>query len=216
MYRYLAHKQKEYSNISALISLVDCCIDIKRWKMIIVVCSSFFAGECLVQWNIFFVCTWCVHFWKIRASRRQIYRSLRFIGHSRRRGVNSGSIGCSGAGRMRRKAAREPTKARSDPPVSRSKSTPPGDGDSRSRQCISSTVRRGAREASICHYWPVGYGASASGSAGASGRWASLWFVKCLCEKKERTLTNTRKIGGCKLGCDIRTYQHSTPDLQPM
>ena len=29
-------------------------------------------------------------------------------------------------------------------------------------------------------------------------------------QKKERTLTNTRKFGDCNKGCDIRTYQRST------
>ena len=69
-----------------------------------------------------------------------------------------------------RVAVRGQTKARSDAPVSRWKSTPPGNGDSRSRRRIPLAVLRGAREASICQYWPVGHGASASGSAGASER----------------------------------------------
>ena len=34
--------------------------------------------------------------------------------------------------------------------------------------------------------------------------------------KKERTLTNTRKFEGCKVSCDTRMYQRSTPDLQPL
>ena len=115
--------------------------------------------------EVFFACTWCVHLCNIGAPWQRIYQPRRAIGHSMRCGANIGSIGCSfGNGRLS-VAARGQTDARSDAPVLRSKSMPPGDGDSRSRRRISSMVLRGAREASICHYWPLGCRASASRSA---------------------------------------------------
>jgi len=144
----------------------------KYWRQITDNCRVIpFRGWMMcVEVEIFFVHISYAFLWKMRVTWWLNYWSRGTIGYLLRRGGRRSSAGCSfGDGRLS-VAARGQTKARSDAPVSRLKSTPPGNGDSRSHRRISSAVLRGAREASICHYWPVGYGVLASGSAGASGR----------------------------------------------
>ena len=133
-----------------------------------------------VEVEIFFVHISCAFFWKMRVTWWLNYWSRGAIGYLLRRDGRRSSADCSFGDGRSSVAARGQTKVRSDAPVLRLKSTPPGDGDSRSRRRISSAVLRGAWEPFIFYYWPIGYGVSASGSAGASGRWAlhcDLWNV---------------------------------------
>jgi len=117
-----------------------CCFDLVSWV----------ADVCEVK--IFLACISCACSRKTRVIWRQNYWSRGAIGRSSRRDGHQSSASCSCCDGRRRVAARGRTKACFDAPVSRSKSTPPGDGDSRSRQRISTAVLRGAREASNFHY----------------------------------------------------------------
>jgi len=86
-----------------------------------------------------------------RVTWRQKYQLHDTIGRLSRRDGCRRSASCScGDGRWR-DAARGQAKALSDKPVSRSKSTPPGNGDSRSYLRISTEGLLGVREASNCH-----------------------------------------------------------------
>ena len=134
--------------------------------------------------DIIFACTWRVHFLKIEASWQQIHQLRLFIGRSPRRGVSSGSISYSSAGRIQREAARVQTNACSGLPVLHLKSMASLSSNLQSRLRLSTVGSLRVPEASNCHNWPPDCGALSIASAGDSRRWASLWCVKCLEEKK--------------------------------
>jgi len=101
--------------------------------MIIVVCSPISCWLVLMaQWIVCCLHMMCTR-WKIGASWRQYDRQCLAIVRSLRRGNIKESTSCAIKHRRRREAARGKSHHRSEPLISRSKSTASSSGDSRSR-----------------------------------------------------------------------------------